>query len=89
MEKIQRAKDARKNYGRDHPDVAPEVAEAVASQKIMMGMTPDQVRTSWGEPKSVTRSVSSLGTLEMWWYSGACLDFANGKLESWTTDEAK
>ena len=43
-------------------------ANAVASGKVSVGMSADQVRRAWGTPGKVNKSVGSYGTHEQWVY---------------------
>jgi len=61
--------------------------DAVANQKIMRGMTKDQVTRSWGAPTSINRSVGSYGTHEQWVYRRGShsqyIYLENGTVTSW------
>ena len=68
-----------------HPTWSRSDCEAVAANKIRLGMTQEMVRASWGLPHRTKRSVSSLGVSEQWvYYSTYYLHFTNGILTSWT-----
>jgi hypothetical protein len=45
--------------------------KAVLAEKIYLGMTPEQVRASWGEPDDINRTLSTYGTKEQWVYRDA------------------
>jgi hypothetical protein len=62
----------------------------VAAGEIVLGMTKELVRFSWGEPTDVNRSVGSWGVHEQWVYrfstspySATYMYFENGILTSW------
>jgi len=59
--------------------------EMIAQGKVAIGMSEAEVRTSWGNPGDVNRSVGSWGVHEQWVYAGryAYLYFENGILTSW------
>jgi len=44
------------------------VQEAIANKQVMLGMTADQVRESWGEPDDINRTTTRWGTSEQWVY---------------------
>jgi len=57
--------------------------QLAAKPGVQLGMSRDQVlhETSWGEPITVNRTVTSGGTHEQWVYSGHnYLYFTNGKV---------
>lgn len=60
-----------------HPDWS---WAAIADRHIHLGMTKEEVRESWGEPKDINRTVSLQYTHEQWVYSGHYLYFENGLL---------
>jgi hypothetical protein len=45
-----------------------EVQEAVLSQRVIVGMTPDQVRTSLGKPTEIVNRSVQAGDDEVWVY---------------------
>ena len=47
---------------------ADRVQEAIANQRVFIGMTADEVRASWGAPSKINASVGSWGTHEQWVY---------------------
>jgi len=42
---------------------------AIAAQKVLIGMSADEVRRSWGAPSKVNRTINAAGTSEQWIYS--------------------
>lgn len=44
------------------------VNAAIATSKIMVGMTAEQARRSWGAPTKINRSIGTYGTHEQWVY---------------------
>jgi len=48
--------------------LAIEVQEDIANNRVRLGMTADQVRESWGKPEDVNRTVTRWGTHEQWIY---------------------
>ena len=63
------------------------ILDAIKKHSIVMGMTKEQVKLSWGLPIDINRSVGSWGVHEQWVYGGRYsrkyLYFENGKLTSW------
>ncbi|MFZ3064741.1 MAG: hypothetical protein WA277_05615 [Nitrospirota bacterium] len=62
------------------------ILDAIKKHSIVMGMTKEQVKLSWGLPIDINRSVGSWGVHEQWVYgrySRTYLYFENGKLTSW------
>ena len=55
----------------DAPATTPEEARfnaAMATGKVMIGMTAEQVRRSWGAPTKVNASIGKYGRHEQWVY---------------------
>lgn len=42
--------------------------EHIRKERVAIGMTPDQVRRSWGDPDKINRSVYESGVHEQWVY---------------------
>lgn len=62
------------------------IRKAIEAKTIVLGMTCEDVRYSWGKPRLITSSVSATGTLESWSFGiENSLQFVDGKLVSWTT----
>ena len=56
---------------------------AIEEEKVFMGMTEDQALMSWGNPKTVNRTVTGSGVDEQWVYgSSSYLYFKKGLLSS-------
>lgn len=64
-----------------------EYLKAISQRKIMVGMSRDQVRRSWGRPNNINASGGAYGTTEQWVYSSAHLYFDGDNLTSWQTQE--
>lgn len=62
-----------------------KIIQAVKQQEIILGMTSEQAKLSWGEPDQVNKSVGSWGVNEQWVYGNQYLYFSNGKLTSFQT----
>ncbi len=60
---------------------AKEIWDAVESGKVFVGMTIEQARMSWGNPKEINRTTTSRGSEEQWVYgNGNYLYVGNGKV---------
>jgi hypothetical protein len=78
-------------YFRKHfPTWTDTQCEMVTARKIVLGMTTELARASWGQPTDINRSVGSWGVHEQWVYrpalssgSSTYLYFENGILTSW------
>jgi|ERR1035437_8794231 hypothetical protein len=58
-------------------------AEAIDHKSIMVGMTTEQVRRSWGSPGKINSSGGAYGSHEQWIYESNYVYFDDGKLTSW------
>lgn len=57
------------------------VWDLVKANCIQIGMTPDMVRMSWGDPKRINRTIYSFGVHEQWVYGMSCyVYFEDGKV---------
>ena len=65
--------------------VGPPFKQAVLNGKIMLGMTTDMVRASWGEPNDINQTVTADYVREQWVYGdfGPYVYFLDGILNSW------
>jgi hypothetical protein len=77
-------------YCETHPELPSQVAGLILSGRIGLGMTDEQVRASWGQPRDKNRTVSVYGVREQWIYGSAksyassrYLYFNDGILTSW------
>jgi len=55
-------------YVKDNQRVSKQIKNAILNGFIVIGMTTDQVRASWGKPHDVNRTVGSWGVHEQWVY---------------------
>ncbi len=53
-----------------HPDWPLKTCKALYQEMIGLGMPPEMVRVSWGEPKSVERTVDKKGNVQVLWNYG-------------------
>jgi hypothetical protein len=64
------------------PDmVDPEMAEAVAAGRVVIGMTAHTVLAAWGEPRSVNTTITAGGSREQWVYSTGYVYLTNGRVD--------
>jgi len=78
---------ARREYVQTH-DRPAHVEEAIMKEKIVVGMSKEDVRMSWGRPGSINNSYhEGLGSESQWCYGGSygmqCLYFEGGRLTGW------
>jgi hypothetical protein len=59
------------------------VDDAIRRNAIIVGMTKDEVRKSWGEPERNNSSSGSYGAHDQWIYPSAYIYFRDGQLTSW------
>lgn len=50
---------------------ASRVSAAILKRQIVIGMTADEARQSWGEPSKINASVGTYGRHEQWVYPGS------------------
>ncbi len=84
------AQGRREAYISENSNLKPEIADAIREGRIMKGMTDDDVRAAWGDPKRETVTVAEGGTSKIWAYETpigknftqgtVLLTFQNGKL---------
>lgn len=74
-----------KNFYKDNPideSWDKDIIDLIKAQKIIIGMTKEQILLSWGEPETKNRTVGSWGVHEQWIYGNKYLYFENDKLTS-------
>ena len=54
----------------------------IENQEASLGMTKQQAKMSWGEPRDINTTIGSFGTHEQWVYEGGYLYFDNGRLSA-------
>lgn len=81
------SRQSRQSYLAYHPNTLPAVRQAILENRVVIGMTRDEVRASWGSPSEI--SGGSYGDkFEHWIYTGSwcydapTLNFENGILWS-------
>jgi hypothetical protein len=78
-------------YCKAHPNLAPKAANAIYRGDLIAGMTPEQVRASWGLPRKVNRTGTAGRIREQWIYGDYdsyvknYAYFQGGALSSWQT----
>ena len=58
------------------------IKEAVENKQVILGMTKEQVKLSWGDPNDVNRTISKNYEREQWVYGRKYLYFINGILDT-------
>lgn len=61
----------------------PQIEKAILDRKVQIGMTDEQVKLSWGNPRTINRTVMVNHVSEQWVYGSTYLYFDNGVLTSW------
>jgi hypothetical protein len=56
---------------------------AVIARKISIGMTREQVRTAWGKPDDIHRTVTAYAVREQWIYGSVYVYFDDGVVTAW------
>lgn len=60
-----------------------KVWDAIEAEKVFIGMTAEQARMSWGNPKDVNRTITERGREEQWVYGDSSyLYVSNGKVSA-------
>ena len=75
----QRHNENAMEYLAEHPDTTKEVADAIKEGRILIGMTKDQARASWGSRDTV--KIDTRGTTWLWKYTdpmGHYITFSDG-----------
>jgi hypothetical protein len=57
----------------------------IQDKKVAIGMTRDQVKMSWGEPNSISQTLSASGNSEQWVFgNGARVSFTEEFVSAYT-----
>jgi hypothetical protein len=75
--------ERRKSYLEAHPETSERVKQAIASGTLVLAMSPEEARASWGAPDHVNRTVTMNGTHEQWIYGNTYVYFDDVVLTSW------
>jgi hypothetical protein len=82
----------RESYVKEHPELDGKTKKAILAEKIIIGMSKEEVIASWGNPHDINKSVGSWGVHEQWVYGywsynvfipTSYLYFENEKLTGW------
>ena len=96
METEEYWKEVRQDYINKHPSLPPKIKSAILGEKIILGMTKEQVLASWGDPAETHKYVYPNTIMEQWTYekcntrtlSYSCTEylliFINGVLASYS-----
>lgn len=73
----------RQEYVNSHSGLPQDIKQCILEGSIRIGMTKDEVESSWGRPQNKQTMVSSWGVTETWiTYNNSILTFFNGKLQN-------
>ncbi|MCX7705433.1 MAG: hypothetical protein N2115_04150 [bacterium] len=72
-ENFQRDKKLRLDFAKKHPELSPEIRQAIVEGKILPGMEQSLIRMLFGEPDETY--LSETGMFEMWYYEGFAFGF--------------
>jgi hypothetical protein len=75
--------ERRKSYLEAYPETSERVKQAIARGTVVLAMSPEEARASWGAPDHVNRTVTMNGTHEQWIYGNTYVYFDDGVLTSW------
>lgn len=73
----------REDYVKARTDLPQQTKDAILQGTIILGMSSEDARASWGQPERVNRTVGSFGVHEQWIYGNTYLYFDDGVLRSW------
>ncbi len=80
---LRTSNDRRVGYVESHNTLNKKTSELILEGKISLGMTPDQVRASWGPPNDINETVGAWGVHAQWVYGSQYVYFENDVLTSW------
>jgi hypothetical protein len=66
---------SREDYVKAHPNLNPKVKEAILQGEAVVGMTPDEVRASCGQPNIVNTGVQAGKYCDFWGYKRYTVTF--------------
>lgn len=80
------AEQDRKDYASSHPEVPKEIRDAILKQRLVIGMTAEQVKLSYGAPKAVNSITTAAGRTETWTFYGrdTVATLSGGRLASFS-----
>lgn len=93
------ARARRTSYAREHPELSSAQKDLLLKGRLWSGMSPEEVRASLGNPRSVSKDI--LGKAEVWTYiyrdqytphrkylfeRALRLEFREGRLANWRED---
>ncbi len=80
----QDAVSRRETYVARNASLPEETKNAILGGRITMGMSPGQVRVSWGTPDHTRTNAFAWGTTSTWWYGSTLVSFRNDKVDGWS-----
>lgn len=60
---------SRQAFVQNNPSMDIKTLDAIKAGRVLIGMTQDQVKASWGVPSDVNRTTSTYGVKEQWIYN--------------------
>jgi len=72
-ENFQKDKKTRLDFALKHPELSPEVRQAIVEGKILPGMDQNLIRQLFGDPDETY--LSETGMFEMWYYENFAFGF--------------
>lgn len=87
---------SRQEYVNSHPELSPDIKQAILDGKVIKGMTKEDVRISWGQPTTIDDFSADPKAWwyeedsEGWWYKGLVeltkfVKFKHGRVVDITT----
>jgi hypothetical protein len=78
----------RQCYISANPELDSAIKEKIERGQLMLGMSPEQARASWGIPSHINRTAGGFGVHEQWVYGASTfVYFENDKLTAVQTSE--
>jgi hypothetical protein len=79
--------ERRKLYIEGHPELSDRIRDAILDGSIVLGMSTDEARASWGAPSHINKTVNAYGVSEQWVYGDTYVYFEHSKLTSWQSSQ--
>jgi hypothetical protein len=66
--------------GKNSERASKTVRMQIADKKVVLGMTPSEVRQAWGEPDTISKGIFSGVEVEQWFYKDGYVAFRSGEV---------
>lgn len=66
--------------GKNAERASQTVRMQIADKKVVLGMTPSEVRQAWGEPDTISKGVFNGVDVEQWFYKDSYVAFRSGEV---------